>query len=198
MRTSYSLFRSHLDLAHQYWERLVKPGDLVIDATCGNGQDTLKLAQLAISSHAGQVYACDIQPQAIEQSRDYLTKHLSTQQLLRLEWRLGCHSTFPSEIPPNSVKLIVYNLGYLPGGDKNRTTQTQTSLESLFQAQQLIIPGGAISLTCYPGHAEGSLEEEAILRYASHLPPHEWNCCHHRWLNREKSPSLLLLQKSNN
>ncbi len=192
-----SLFYSHLDLAYQYWKKLVYPGDLVIDATCGKGRDTLKLSQLAIHSDRGEVYACDIQTQAIQWTQHYLTRHLSPQQVLRIHFVLGCHSQFPSQIQPNTVKLIVYNLGYLPGGDKTRTTKTESSLQSLRQAQELVMPGGAISLTCYPGHTEGALEENAILAYVKNLPSSQWSCCYHQWLNRCRAPSLLLLQKKN-
>lgn len=197
MRSRYPLFQSHLDLAHHYWEELVHPGDIVVDATCGNGQDALKLAQLALKSDQGMLYAYDIQSQALEFTKHYLTIHLSPQQLLRSRFILGCHSQFTQEIAPNSVKLIVYNLGYLPKGDKELTTKAETTLESLYHAQQLIKPGGAISLTCYPGHAAGAIEEEKILSYVKQLSPHQWSCCHHRWLNRRQSPSLLLLLKAN-
>ncbi len=195
MHSTFPLFKSHLDLAHNYWGKLIQPGDIVIDATCGNGQDTLVLAHLALSSPIGQVYACDIQSKAIELSRHYLTLHLTTQQLNQVQFILGCHSTFPQSILPETVKLIAYNLGYLPGGNKQQTTLTATTLQSICQAQKLLMPGGAISLTCYPGHSEGALEEDAVLAYAASLPPQQWNCCHHRWLNRQRAPSLLLLQK---
>jgi tRNA1(Val) A37 N6-methylase TrmN6 len=196
MRSSFSLFQSHLDVAHHYWSQIVQPGDYVIDATCGNGQDTLKLCRLALSSDKGKVYAFDIQCQAIEATRHHLASHLPPSLYARVELEQRCHSSFPNALKPNSVKLIVYNLGYLPGGDKTRTTQVRTTLQSLRAAQQLIQPGGAISLTCYPGHPEGAQEQEHLLNEMKSLCPKEWSCCHHTWLNRQKSPTLLLIQKS--
>jgi hypothetical protein len=89
----------------------------------------------------------------------------------------------------------VYNLGYLPGGDKQATTSSSTTLESLKAAAALIVAGGAISVTCYPGHPAGKVEEQAVLDYAASLPPAEWSCCHHRWTNRKEAPSLLLICK---
>ncbi|WP_068468212.1 class I SAM-dependent methyltransferase [Candidatus Protochlamydia phocaeensis] len=196
MRSHYSLFQSHLDLAHHYWDQLLRPGDSAIDATCGKGRDTLKLCQLALSSDGGNVFAIDCQSAAIEQAKEYLSHTLSPEQLKRLRLEVGCHSHFPFNLSAESVKLIVYNLGYLPGSNKELTTQTSTTLQSLTHAQHLLRPGGAISITCYPGHREGAIEEEAILTYASSLSPMEWSICHHRWLNRRLSPSLLLLQKA--
>lgn len=186
MWTQFPLFRSHLDLAHSYWTQLIEPTDFVIDATCGNGHDTLKLAQLAAQ---GKVFGFDLQNTAIENTKVLLGNTSN----VHLEVR--CHSTFPSSILPGSVKLIVYNLGYLPGGSKEMTTMTKTTLDSIKAALELIMPGGALSITCYPGHPQGAIEQEAILDFVKTLPPQTWNCCHHTWVNRQASPSLLLLQK---
>ncbi|MFI0434963.1 MAG: tRNA (mnm(5)s(2)U34)-methyltransferase [Parachlamydiaceae bacterium] len=196
MRSSFPLFQSHLDLAHSYWSQIVQIGDIVIDATCGNGHDTLKLCQLTLSVDRGKVYSFDIQLQAIHSTAQLIAHDLepSLKEKLSLEQR--CHSNFPPEIIPNSVKLIVYNLGYLPGGDKAQTTQRSTTLRSLDEARKLLQPGGVISVTCYCGHEEGAKEKEEVLHYAHQLPPKEWSCSHHGWLNRQKAPSLLIIQKA--
>lgn len=196
MRPSYPLFQSHLDLAHHYWAQLLKGGEIVIDATCGNGHDTLKLCQLVLSHDKGAVYAIDNQEIAIANTKQRLTRFLSTKQLERVHFTWGCHTHFPSTLAPKQVSLIVYNLGYLPGGDKQKTTEVSTTSLSLQQALPLIRPGGLISVTCYPGHPEGAREEESILSLAQQLSPLEWSCCHHRWLNRRQAPSLLLLQRN--
>jgi hypothetical protein len=196
MKTKFALFQSHLDLAHSYWERLIKKGDIIIDATCGNGQDTLRLAQLCLVEEMGSLYAIDILAKAIEHTHRHLEQALEAPLLSRVHFVHACHSTFPETISPNSVQLIIYNLGYLPGGgDKSLTTKVETTLQSLRNALNLIQPGGAISLTLYPGHPEGEREEENILAFVQGLDPLQWNCCNHQWLNRRKSPRLLMLQK---
>jgi len=193
----FPLFQSHLDLAHSYWKSIILPGDCVVDATCGNGHDTLFIAQLALNEEKkGLVIAIDTQKQAIEATRERLATSLSSELLPSVSFINQCHSQFPDDLPKESVKLIVYNLGYLPGGDKSLTTQNKTTLESLAQALTLICRGGAISITCYPGHPEGKVEEQLILEFISTLDPKKWNCCHHRWMNRKQSPSLLLIQRS--
>lgn len=196
MRSQFTLFQSHLDLAHSHWEKIVKPGDTVIDATCGNGQDTLILCQLALEKGQGFVYAVDIQEKAINHTRNFLIKHLCEENQKCISYQLGCHSIFPNEIPKESVTLIAYNLGYLPGCNKRLTTMTDSTLRSLKQALKLIRRGGAISITCYPGHHEGFNEQEAILNFIKTLSPSEWSCCQHVWLNRLKSPSLVILQRA--
>src|SRR5271155_2432847 len=105
---SFGIFQSPISLAHHYWTLLVKPGDLLIDATCGNGHDTLFLAHLK----PRLLYGFDIQKEAIHATH----RRLGERDDIRLIQ--DCHSRFPAEISPQSVSLIVYNLGYLPGADK--------------------------------------------------------------------------------
>ncbi|MBS4168805.1 class I SAM-dependent methyltransferase [Parachlamydia sp. AcF125] len=196
MFTSYPLFQSHLDVAHHYWKKLVQPGDTVIDATCGNGHDTLVLAKLVLNSPSGKVIGMDVQSQAIKNTQERLAKEFSANQMQRIHLHCACHSTFPVQAP-HVVKLIVYNLGYLPNGDKSLTTCVNTTLLSLQAALSIITPGGAISLTCYPGHAEGKREEQAILSFVRGLQPQEWSCSYQTWINRHQAPGLLFIQKAN-
>ncbi len=195
-RPTFPLFQSHLDLAHAYWQRLVYCGDTVIDATCGNGHDTLVLAQLALSKEVGTLYALDIQQSAIEATRSLLKKQLDSWSNDRVVILQQCHSHFPDAISPQTVKLIVYNLGYLPGGDKALTTQVATTLESIQKALKLLEPGGCLSITTYPGHFEGAHEESDLLPFIASLDKQQWSCCYHRWINRGPSaPGLLLIQR---
>jgi Putative rRNA methylase len=192
----FRFFCSHLHLAHLYWKSLVNPGDTVVDATCGKGRDTLVLARLTLNSDIeGRVLAIDLQPQAIAATRNYLTAALSEKCLAHVHLIQGCHSTFPQTLTPESIKLIVYNLGYLPGGSKMITTRGETTLLSLASAIPLIQAGGAISVMCYPGHTEGKREAQMVQQFASTLEPSEWSCYHHHWANRSLSPSLMLMQR---
>lgn len=193
MFSRFQPFQSHLELAHHYWEKIVSPGDRVIDATCGNGHDTLKLARLVLTEESGEVYAIDVQASALEKSRELLSQNLSPLLCQRVHWAAESHENFPQAILPESVKLIVYNFGYLPGGDKSLTTKTDTTLESVKQALTLLCKGGALSLTCYPGHAEGATEEALLGELLTSLSPREWSVCHHVWRNRRNAPSLFLV-----
>ena len=198
MRKQFSLFQSHIDLAHHYWRQILRPGDIALDATCGNGHDTLFLSECVLTPDSGCLYSIDVQENAILSAKEKLEGYLSQEQLHRVKFFRQCHSTFPAEIQPESVKCIVYNLGYLPKGDKALTTKVETTLQSVTQAMTLLIKGGVISITCYPGHDEGAVEEKALLYFSKELDPKQWSCCYHQWLNRTQSPSLLLFQKSNN
>jgi len=175
---------AHLHLAHSYWKKQPQKQTWAIDATCGNGHDTKVLAEI----FAG-VIAIDIQKEALEKTK------LRLGTLPHLHYFHQSHASFPPLALEKPISLIVYNLGYLPGGDKTNTTQTPTTLSSLQDALLLLIPGGLISVTCYPGHPEGAQEEEALIELAKELDPSIWQVCHHRWINKKRGPSLLLLEK---
>lgn len=164
----------------------------MIDATCGNGHDSLALAQMV----EGQVLCVDIQNQAIAVTKERLKKFLPPSQFKKISYHLGSHGNFPPlKVAPS---LIVYNLGYLPGADKTVVTESQETLESLKKALALLKPGGLVSMTCYVGHPGGREEEEALLSFSKSLDKSDFHVCYHQWINRLKSPSLLLIQKIKN
>lgn len=196
MRPLFPLFQSHLDLAHHYWQRLVHPGDYVIDATCGNGYDTLVLAKLALTADSGTLLALDIQECAVTTTRTKLQSALDDHCFSRVWLQQQSHRQFPKEVISESVQLIVYNLGYLPGGNKALTTDVDTVIASVEHALTLIARGGSISITAYPGHPEGAKECDALVELTARLDPALWSCCQHRWLNRQASPVLFLVQRS--
>lgn len=198
MRGLFPLFQSHLDLAHGYWSKLLVKDDIVIDATCGNGHDTLVLCKLLQHVDGGILHAIDLQPIAIKNTQALLQTAFHGSIPTFVSFHQHCHSRFPEALTEASVKLIIYNLGYLPGGDKTATSQQDTTLTSVSEALKLLVSGGCVSITCYPGHPEGAREEAALLEFAQSLPPQAWSCCHHRWLNRKQSPSLLLITKKDN
>jgi len=191
-KRQFTIFSSHLDLAHSYWEKILEKGGWAIDATCGNGRDTLVLAQ---KSHpeAG-VIGLDTQPQALQNTQNLLQKHLPS--LDRIHLFLQDHREFPPLALQKPIRLIVYNLGYLPGGNKKITTQVDSTLQSLSRALELVLPGGAVSLTSYPGHPEGLEEHKALLDFTKNLDPKKWSVCFHLWHNRSHSPSLFFIQKN--
>ena len=180
--------KPHLSFAHNSWEKCVAPGDTVIDATVGNGHDTIFLVQLLKGQ--GRLIGYDIQPQALAQTQKRLAGLLDPSWRDIVELREQSHA----RLSETGIKLIVYNLGYLPGGDKTITTQTESSVLSIQSALSCLSPEGSISITCYPGHAEGALEQAAITEFLKTLPTDQWNVCHHAWINRPLSPTWIWLQ----
>ncbi len=171
---------NHLNLAFTYWQKWLRDTDTVIDATCGNGKDTLRLASLV---PYGKVLSLDIQEDALIQAR----KRAS---LDNVSFFLQSHVSFP---PAENIKLIVYNLGYLPFGNKAITTLSETTIQSLKEALKKTSWGGAISLTCYPGHPEGFKETQAIFAFLKTLDAVEWEVSIHQW--KEGAPIFIWIEK---
>ncbi|MCH9625366.1 MAG: hypothetical protein S4CHLAM123_05400 [Chlamydiales bacterium] len=179
--------KPHLTLAHSYWSKHIRPGDRVIDATAGNGHDTLYLAQLL--NGEGELIAYDIQAEAIFQTQNRLLQ-LSAKQRAVITLKNQSHTP----LEETSIDLIVYNLGYLPGGDKSLTTCTQSTLKSVQSALKALSKKGALCITCYPGHPEGKNEQKALLDYLESLESNHFEVRFHQWINRPLSPTVLWIQ----
>lgn len=177
-----------VDAAHLLIRHHLKPDDLAIDATCGNGQDTLFMATLLPE---GKIYALDIQPAALARTQEKLREAGFEN---RVELLHQSHETFPESILKGTVKLIVYNLGYLPGGNRQLTTQTDTTLKSLQAALPLLTDEGALSIMLYPGHSEGAKEAERVTEWAKNLPSYAYVVQKMTRLNRNLAPELLWIQ----
>mmetsp|Transcript_97834 Transcript_97834/g.143218 ORF Transcript_97834/g.143218 Transcript_97834/m.143218 type:complete len:217 (-) Transcript_97834:225-875(-) len=202
-------------------------GDVVVDATCGNGWDTLFLLQALAAAGGGTVISCDIQALAIEKAKILLNRNLEnvmnidhdssdewicspTDEMLQqyptsrpvtVRWVLQSHLDVLQNMPAASVKVVVFNLGYLPGGDKNIVTIPAVTMATIAASRIALQEGGCISATCYPGHAEGKLEEDSIFADARALPVEIWSCYLHQWINQrnkktgKRAPSLVLYQR---
>ncbi len=184
------ILQSVISLAHSLWLTALFPGARVIDATCGNGQDSLFLAQTALEGSSGQLLAFDIQKKALQSTKKLLENHLSEKQLSQVEYVHCCHSKI-NLYCNQPVDLIIFNLGYLPGSDKSLTTLSATTLEALGQSLDLLKPTGLLSITCYPGHEEGAKEALVVNKWAEHLG-RGFNCCVHSWPNRTCSAPFLI------
>ncbi|MDD4564056.1 MAG: class I SAM-dependent methyltransferase [Eubacteriales bacterium] len=169
----------------------ISKGDIAIDATAGNGHDTLALAKLAGST--GKVYAFDIQKAAIDNTKVLLEKEGF---LDRCELILDSHQRMDQLLPERlrgSVSAVVFNLGYLPGGEKDKTTQRAATLPAVEQALSLIRPGGIVAATMYGGHPAGAEEKTALLRFAKELPQTEYHAAYLSFINQKNRPPELLL-----
>ncbi len=196
MPNQFNLYQAPVKLAHAIWSQVLSIGDLAIDATCGNGYDTVHLAHLCLNGSKGSLIGFDIQELAITNTKNKITTELSEDQAQQIKLINCSHMEIEAYVAEESATLIVYNLGYLPGGDKSVTTKTENTLESVAKSLPLVKIGGAISITCYPGHPEGLNEQKALLDFTYSLDPKEWSVVHHTWQNRKTSPSLLFLERS--
>jgi SAM-dependent methyltransferase len=181
---------SHIDLAHKLWANVVQPGNIVIDSTCGNGIDSLALAQLALCQRPnnGKLYCIDIQSNAIDLTKKKLMEYGFNENV---EYCNQSHETFPESIKLESVACIVYNLGYLPNSDKSVVTSSSSTIKSLAQASFLLKPGGLISVMAYRGHPGGKEEANDVEQYLSCLESPLWRATKHVQLNWPESAPVL-------
>jgi len=177
-------------LAAEILRAVLSPGDRAIDATMGNGHDTALLCSLV--GPEGRVYAFDVQPTALEATRRRLAEEgIAGQAELFL---LG-HEHM-REAVGEPVKAIVFNLGWLPGGDHRITTLTETTLPAIQQALALLMPMGVLVICVYPGHPEGEREQEMVTRLLSSLSPREYNVLMQQFLNAGAgAPLCFVVQK---
>jgi len=149
-----------IDLEKYFLSAHIFEGCTAVDFTMGNGHDTLFLADAV--GESGRVYAFDIQPQAIENSRALLEKENAPKNYTLI---LSSHDRF-EEYVEEGIDAGMFNLGFLPGGDKSITTKRETTEQAVRRAIARLNPGGGIVIAVYPGHTEGRVEGnrlEAIL-----------------------------------
>lgn len=171
-----------LEMAHDFLAQVITPEDIVVDATMGNGHDTLFLAKLA-----KQVYAFDIQNQALEKT----SQRIQEAGLSNVDLILQGHETVDQFVA--EVKAAIFNLGYLPSADKSIITQPQTTLEALEKLCQMLVKGGRIAIMIYYGHEGGDIERDAVLDFVSQLPQQEYTATIYRTLNQINNPPFLVM-----
>ena len=185
-----------LGLAHQFLAAHLQPGNRCIDATVGRGRDTLFLAQLVGAT--GQVIGLDIQPEAIDSARQLLESHgLPVETVYsptaapgvlpaapRIQLYEDCHSHIVRYAAPESVDAIVFNFGWLPGGDHSRFSTAKTSVPAVEAALTLLKPGGVMSLSLYHGRNNGTAERDALLAFLATIDNRRYTVLQGTFLNR--------------
>lgn len=169
-------------LAHFIINEFLEEKFVAIDGTLGNGFDTDFL-----SDNFDKVYSFEIQKEACAK---YKEKNKSNVEVIN-----DSHHLFKDYVT-DKVDCIMYNLGFLPGGDKGITTVHTTSLESIKCGLELLKSGGIMTICIYKGHDEGKIEESCILSYLRDLPKSKYGVMSHTYLNRaETAPLLVVIEK---
>lgn len=173
------------DWCHEIFEEFVPAGGVYIDATMGQGQDTLFLCRLA--GEGGQVWAFDIQEKALDLTRELLTREGMDK---RVRLILCGHEHMDRYLEPESVDGICFNFGYLPGGDHRIATRPETSVAAVEQGLKLLKPGGMMSLCIYSGGDTGFEERDALLAFLRKLPSRQYTVIQTSYYNRSGHPPL--------
>lgn len=185
------MLRGPVPLAHLLIRQFVREGDHVIDATCGNGHDTLLLAELVGTD--GRVWAFDIQEKAIAETTTRLTSAglIECASFIHASHEtIGLHCNEP-------ITAVIFNLGYLPGGDRNVITRPDSTLSGLEQSLDILATGGIVAITIYPGHEGGNLERTALEARMAQLAPSSFHIWRMGQMNVPlEAPYFILIQKT--
>lgn len=174
--------------AKWFVKQVVKPGNICIDATVGNGNDTLFLAECVGAT--GKVYGFDIQAAALEKTRQKLAASGLLERVFLLQ---ESHTLMNNYLAPGSVKAVMFNLGYLPGGDHELVTKPESTLQALKAALQLLEVGGVITVISYTGHKGGPEEFQVLNEFLSKLNSSLYLVLRWELLNQINSPPVMFV-----
>ena len=175
------------EFVHQIIARKVNKDDLCVDMTTGNGNDTLFLAKISKF-----VYGFDIQQVAIDNTNQLLSSNgLSNYQLF-----LDSHENIDKDVSIDilkETKCFIYNLGYLPKGNKNVTTLFSSTLSSLKKVLDYLNHQSLVIIVCYPGHEKGKEEALGLVEYVRTLDHLNYEVSSYNILNQDNNPPFALI-----
>jgi predicted methyltransferase len=187
-----NILNNSLVQSHQIISGIVTAGDVVIDATAGNGNDTAFLAGLVGSS--GKVYSFDIQETALNNTGIRLAEQ-------GLESRVELINSGHEHIAKyvnTPVKAAMFNLGYLPGGNHNIGTRGSTTIEAIKAIMELLVVHGVISIVVYYGGDSGFDEKNDVINYIQTIDCKKYTVMKTEFVNQINCPPILICIEKNN
>ena len=180
-----------LPFARQLLRDTIIPGETVVDATAGNGNDTEFLAQHVGDS--GHVFAFDIQQAALDATGIRLGELNERVTLV-----LDSHENVKQYIK-RQIGGAVFNLGYLPHSeDLTIVTTPDSTIKAIDIMLGMLKKGGIIAISVYDGHEGGSEERDALLDYVKNLHQADVHVIRYELVNqRNHPPFLIALEKKN-
>ena len=181
--------KNALKLSHEHMKANIKEGDTVIDATAGRGRDTLLLSEIV--GDKGFVYAFDIQKEAIDSTEALMKENHRTNVALINE----SHHLMANFVA--QAKCVVFNLGFLPGGDHSIYSHPETSIQAIDTALSIITNDGFVSICSYYGGDTGYEERDALLTYLENLDQKKYTVMLQSFYNRKNCPPLFIVIEKN-
>ena len=172
-----------IEFAHKVLKDKISKNDICVDMTIGNGNDTLYLAKLCKF-----VYGFDIQQQAI----DNTNKLLNENNISNYKLFLTSHESVNTLIT-EKVKGFIFNLGYLPSGDKSITTNYVSTINAINNSLSLLEEKGVIVLVVYPGHESGKIEDIKLNEYLLTLPQKQYDIVSYKFINQINNPPYVIV-----
>lgn len=175
-----------LQYAQTLLEMSVSEGDIAVDATAGNGHDTLFLAKLV--GDDGYVYAFDVQKEAVDATLHRLLDNALEHRAIVLK---DGHENVANYIH-KPVSAAIFNLGYLPGSNHEIVTKPNTTIQAIENLLKLLKVGGMIVLVVYHGHEGGKDERDEVIRYVSDLPQKHVHVLRYEFMNQKNDPPFII------
>lgn len=181
---------SPVQVVHQLLLERIRTARILVDATAGNGHDTLFLA--LNSPGNAKIFAFDIQAVAIENTQRLLW---GNQQAGKVQLIHDSHTRLADYVQ-EKADVILFNLGYLPRGNKTITTCSNHTMSAVKTSLQKLNPNGSLGVVAYPGHAAGALEAEALAEYLQSLPTAEFSVVCIKMFNHQANvPIAYIVEK---
>ncbi|MCM3400148.1 class I SAM-dependent methyltransferase [Oceanobacillus profundus] len=183
------MLKGILNYAHYLLEETIQSGEKVIDATCGNGNDTLFFSKLV--GENGHVYAFDIQDQAIANTRKVLINNNCSNVSLIHDSHERILDYFPKD-KNEEIAGAIFNLGYLPRSDKTVITTPDSTVTAVDAILNRLKKDGLVVLVVYHGHEGGKEEKEGLLKYLLQLDQKQFNVLRYGFINQKNDPPFIL------
>jgi tRNA G37 N-methylase Trm5 len=187
-----SYYENPVSFSHKIIKDYVKDGDFVIDATCGNGNDTLFLSGLV--GETGKVFSFDIQKIAILNTKEKLNLSSFQNNACII---LDSHENMDKYVD-NNIKAVMFNLGYMPGGDHKVSTTYEKSIPAIKKALSLLCKNGIITIVIYSGGNTGFDEKNKVLDFLEKIDYTKYTTTLHSYINRPNNPPMVaVIEKIN-
>lgn len=180
-------FNNAINIGKDICLKKINKGDVVVDGTMGNGNDTVFLAELV--GDLGKVYAFDVQETAVKNTEEKMTKKGFSK---RVELINDGHENMDKYIS-EELSLVMFNLGYLPKAEHVITTRADTTLIALKKSLHLLKKSGVVILIVYYGHEEGKVERAALEEYLKDLDQKKYNVAKMSFINQIHNPPMLIV-----
>lgn len=182
------MIQSPLSFNHSLLKDFLEKGHTVIDATVGNGHDFLFL--LKHIGPTGKAYGFDIQQAAIDSTEEACQslKSAPSYQLIH-----DSHANILQYVEKDSVHAIMFNLGYLPKGDKSIITKPDSTIDAIAAGLKALKQNGIMTLMIYYGHEGGNDERIAVENYLTSLNQKAYTVMRYQPLNQQNTPPYLII-----
>lgn len=178
-----------IEYSHHLLKQTLTTGEIAVDATCGNGNDTLFLSEMV--GQKGRVIAFDIQKQAIETSKDLMAKHGRG----NVDFIHDSHAKAAEILQEKDIKQIggaIFNLGYLPRSNKKIITTGESTIQAISALRSFLKKDGIIVIVIYHGHEGGIEEKQQVLQYTENLAQEKYRVLRYGFINQKNNPPFIV------